>query len=85
MARVYMMLLLTLRGNPIIYQGEVIGVTTSAGYGYTVRKTICYGYLPADREFKRDAFEIESYRQTFTARLEPTRAIYDPDRKKILI
>ena len=35
-------------GETILADGEVVGTTTSAGYGYTVGKTIALGYLPAD-------------------------------------
>ena len=36
-----------LRGSePIIHHGNVIGVTTSCGYGFSVAKTIAYGYVP---------------------------------------
>ncbi len=69
---------------PIILNGEVIGVTTSAGYGYTIGKNICYGYIPPDKSGVGDGFEIESYNERYPAKLEPSRALYDPDRKKIL-
>lgn len=70
---------------PIIYRGEVLGVTTSAGYGHTVKKNIYYGYLPADQAFAEDGFEIESYREIYPARLAIVRALYDRERNKILI
>ena len=70
---------------PIVYQGEVLGVTTSCGYGHTVKKNICYSYLPAGREYAADGFEIESYREVYPAILEPSRALYDPERSKMII
>ena len=69
---------------PIILHGEVIGVTTSAGYGHTIGKNICYGYIPAEKSGVGDGFEIESYNERYPAKLEPNRALYDPERKKIL-
>ncbi len=69
---------------PIVCDGEVIGTTTSTGYGHTVGKTICYGYIPADKADPAGTFEIESYREVYPARLEPQRALYDPQRKRIL-
>ena len=69
---------------PIICDGEVLGTTTSTGYGHTVGKTICYGYIPADRANPQKVFEIESYKKTYTANLEPQRALYDPERKRVL-
>lgn len=69
---------------PIILNGEVIGVTTCAGYGHTIGKNICYGYIPAEKSSVRDGFEIESYNERYPAKIEPHRALYDPERKKIL-
>ena len=70
---------------PIIRRGEVLGVTTSSGYGHTVKKNICYGYIPAEKTDPTDEFEIESYKEVYKAILEPGRVLYDPKRKKILI
>jgi 4-methylaminobutanoate oxidase (formaldehyde-forming) len=76
---------LMLQGSaPIILNGEVIGVTTSAGYGHTIGKNICYGYTAAEKSGLGDGFEIESYNERYPAKLEPGRALYDPQRKKIL-
>ena len=70
--------------TPILYKGEVVGVATSAGYGHTVKKNICYGYIPIEHAGYKDGFEIESYKEIYPAKLEPNRALYDPERKKIL-
>ncbi|UCF89749.1 MAG: hypothetical protein JSW39_15725, partial [Desulfobacterales bacterium] len=76
---------LMLQGSaPIIQRGEVLGVTTSSGYGHTVRKNICYGYIPADKADPANEFEIESYKEIYSATLEPSRVLYDPERNKIL-
>jgi sarcosine dehydrogenase len=75
-----------MRGSePILHHGEVLGVTTSAGYGHTVRKNICYGYLKKDQAGYGDEYEIEVYKKTYRARLEKNRALYDPKREKILM
>jgi 4-methylaminobutanoate oxidase (formaldehyde-forming) len=74
-----------LRGSePIIRNGNVVGVTTSGGYGHTVRKTIAYGYLSCKDAENADGYEIEVYKELFPAKFEPSRALYDPERKKIL-
>jgi glycine cleavage system aminomethyltransferase T len=62
----------------------VVGVTTSAGYGHTIGKNICYGYLPVDKVDVTSDFEIESYSEVHAAKLQPSRVLYDPERKKIL-
>ena len=68
---------------PILHGGKVLGVTASSGYGHTVGKNICFGYLPADLT-ERDGFEIESFKQIYPAKLETRRALYDPQRARIL-
>jgi len=74
-----------LRGSePIVRQGKVIGVTTSCGYGYSVGKTIAYGYVPLSEAGHTEEYEIEAYTEIFTARREPIRALYDPERRKII-
>jgi len=69
---------------PIIYEGKVVGVTTSAGFGHTIGKNICYGYIATENMPTGNRFEIESYKKVYPARLKTTRALYDPERKKIL-
>jgi len=74
-----------LRGSePIVHNGKVIGVASSCGYGYTVAKTIAYGYVPVAEANHNDGYEIEAYGEIFPAKREPNRALYDPERKKIL-
>ncbi len=69
---------------PIICNGKVIGTTTSAGYGHTIGKTICYGYIPTEYTRTAAAFEIEVYKTVYSAKLEKSRALYDPERLRIL-
>jgi 4-methylaminobutanoate oxidase (formaldehyde-forming) len=74
-----------LRGSePIIHDGKVIGVTTSCGYGYTIGKTVACGYVPVAEANHTGGYEIEAYTEIFSARREPNRALYDPQREKIL-
>ena len=76
---------LMLQGSaPILHSGKVVGVTTSSGYGHTIGKNLCYGYLPADMSDSKDGFEIESYQAAYPANRETSRALYDPKREKIL-
>src|SRR5213079_820865 len=37
-----------LGSEPIRIGGKVVGRVTSGGYGYTVERSIAYGYVPAD-------------------------------------
>ena len=76
---------LMLQGSaPILNNGNVVGVTTSSGYGHTIGKNICYGYLPAGMSDVMDGFEIESYKTVYPAEREIDRALYDQKREKIL-
>ena len=70
---------------PVVYKGELLGVTTSGGYGYTVGKTICYAYLPVGHMDHGDEYEIEIYKTLYKAKIEKNRALYDPKREKILM
>jgi 4-methylaminobutanoate oxidase (formaldehyde-forming) len=71
--------------EPILKNDKVIGVTTSGGYGYTVGKTIAYGYIPFEEADSDGIDQIEAYGEVFPANREPRRALYDPERKKILM
>ena len=73
-----------LRGGETIYhKGEVLGVVTSGGYGYTVGKNIAYGFLKQDHAIYKN-YEIEVYGKAMPAALHE-QALYDPDRERILI
>lgn len=73
----------SLHGSEAIhYNGEVVGVTTSANYGYSVEKSIAFGYLPVEISGKAD-FEIEAYSERYAAKRIASCA-YDPKRTKIL-
>jgi 4-methylaminobutanoate oxidase (formaldehyde-forming) len=76
---------LMLQGSaPVVSKGQVLGVTASCGYGHTVKKNICYAYIPIEKADPANGFEIESYKEVYPATLEPGRVLYDPERKKIL-
>jgi 4-methylaminobutanoate oxidase (formaldehyde-forming) len=76
---------LMLQGSaPILQGGKVLGVSCSSGYGHTVKKNICYAYIPAEQADPNLDFEIESYKTAYKANLEASRVLYDPNREKIL-
>ena len=77
---------LMLQGSaPILHKGKVVGVTTSSGYGHSIGKNICYGYLPAAMSAKTDGYEIESFKKVYPAQREANRQLYDPERKKLFV
>jgi 4-methylaminobutanoate oxidase (formaldehyde-forming) len=71
-------------GETICHNGDVCGVVTSGGYGYTVGKTIAYGYLPVEKADLAEGYEIEAFRRIIPA-ARHNRALYDPERARILI
>ncbi|MEO4042736.1 FAD-dependent oxidoreductase [Hoeflea sp. CAU 1731] len=70
-------------GETLLLDGETVSLACSAGYGFTVEKTILYAYLPADLEAET-GFELE----VFGERYPVTRAqgpLYDPDNQRLKI
>lgn len=57
---------------------------TSGGYGHTVGKTIAYGYVPVMDSNYDAGYEIEVYKEVIPA-TRHERALYDPERKKIIM
>ena len=53
-------------GEALVCDGEVAGTVTSAGYGYTVGKTIAFGYVPADVP-RTPTFEIVAFGKSYAA------------------
>ncbi|UCF84989.1 MAG: hypothetical protein JSV50_04970 [Desulfobacteraceae bacterium] len=71
-------------GETICHEGKVMGVVTSGGYGYTIRKIIAYGYLAIEHAEYDDGYEIEVYGEVIPA-TRHDRALYDPECKKLLM
>jgi glycine cleavage system aminomethyltransferase T len=70
--------------EPIFTPGRdrVLGYVTSANYGYSVRQSIAYGYLPIEHSDEGAKVEIYYYgdRHPATVRKEP---LYDPENLKL--
>lgn len=60
----------------ILFGNDVVGQVTSAGYGYTIGKTISYGYLPIELA-GQETFQISALGTTYEARRTENR-LYDP-------
>jgi len=71
-------------GETITHNGNVLGVVTSGGYGHFVDKTIAYGYLPVEHSGYSGGYAIEVFTETLAATRQ-TSAVYDPERKRILM
>ena len=68
-------------GEAILYAGKVVGSTSSTGYGYTLGKTIAFGYLPTEIAGATD-FSIEAFGKAYPATRGP-RVLYDPKMERL--
>ena len=68
-------------GEAIVHDGQVVGSTTSAGYGHTLGKTIAFGYLPQAIAADVD-FSIEAFGLSYAAKRGP-RCLYDPRMERL--
>jgi glycine cleavage system aminomethyltransferase T len=68
--------------EPILNGGEVVGFVTSANYGYTVRKSILYGYLPAELAVPGTQLHVQYFgeRHAATVAKEP---LFDPEMRRL--
>lgn len=73
---------IALGGEPFLDGERVLGYVTSAGYGYTVRQSIAYGYLPTAYAAPATHVEVQLFgvRCGATVMKEP---LYDPKNEKI--
>ena len=71
-----------LGGEPLLDGERVLGYVTSAGYGYTVRQSIVYGYLPVEYAVPETRIDVQLFgvRYGGTVMKEP---LYDPKNEKI--
>jgi glycine cleavage system T protein len=71
-----------LGGEPLLAGERVLGCVTSGGYGYTLRQSIAYGYLPTAYAVAGTRVEISLFgvRYGATVMKEP---LYDPKNEKI--
>ncbi len=71
-----------LGGEPLLAGERVLGHITSAGYGYTIRQSIAYGYLPPEYALAGTRVEIQLFGKSYGATVtrEP---LYDPKNTKI--
>jgi len=70
-----------LGGEAILLNGEVVGLTTSAGYGHATGKSICFGYLSVENSTETD-FEIEAFGKAYPVTRGP-RTLYDPKMERL--
>lgn len=70
-------------GKEPIFDGErVLGYVTSANYGYSVRRSIAYGYLPIDRAREGTQVEVYFFGERHKARVSPE-PLFDPENVRL--
>lgn len=69
--------LVMLGKEPILIDGEVVGYVTSANFGFTVGKSIAFGYVPIDRAVPGAQVEIEYFGQPYSGTIVPE-PLYQP-------
>ncbi|MBI4588316.1 MAG: GcvT family protein [Candidatus Rokubacteria bacterium] len=75
-------LAVALGGEPILAAGRPVGRVTSGGYGYTVAKSLAYGYVPVARATVGTPLAVEVFGEAIPARVAPE-PLYDPAGAKI--
>ncbi len=68
-------------GETILHKGEVVGSTTSVGYGHTLGKTIAFGYLSVGAA-EGIEFIIEAFGRKYNAR-RGARCLYDAKMERL--
>ena len=68
-------------GETILLEGNVVGSTSSVGFGHTLGKTIAFGYLPIDAA-AQSHFTIEAFGRTYPA-LRGPRCLYDSGMERL--
>ncbi len=71
-----------LGNEPVRLDGEVAGRVTSAGYGYTVGRSIAYAHLPPDRAAPGTDVEVEIFGQWVRGQVA-SEPLFDPDGERV--
>ena len=71
-----------LGNEPILKNDKVIGWITSGGYGYSVKKSIAFGYLPIGEAKPGNEFETEWFGERIKLKVE-AEPLYDPKGERI--
>ena len=66
----------------LFHEGKVVGWITSGGYGYSVQKSIAYGYLPTALAKPGSTYETELFGERIRLKVE-AEPLYDPKGERI--
>ncbi|MBO6816111.1 MAG: FAD-dependent oxidoreductase [Rhizobiaceae bacterium] len=65
------------------HNGEIVGETTSGGWGYRIGKSIALGMVRADLLEAGTELEVEIYGERYKAVVQPDRPLWDPENERI--
>jgi 4-methylaminobutanoate oxidase (formaldehyde-forming) len=71
-----------LGSEPVRVDGEIVGRVTSGGYGYTVERSIAYGYLPAASVAPGTRVEAEIFGE-WVGGMVAAEPLFDPKGERI--
>ena len=65
------------------HDGQIVGETTSGGWGYRVHASIALGMLRSDLAVSGTELEVEIYGQRCRAVVQPDQPLWDPDNARL--
>lgn len=71
-----------LGNEPVRYNDRIVGWITSGGYGYSVRKSIAYAYLPLEHAAIGTTLDVELFGERIAATVE-REPLWDPKGERI--
>jgi len=69
--------------STLLHDGEVVGETTSGGYGYRVNASIALGMLRADLATPGTELEVDIYGKRCRAVVQPDQPLWDPQNERL--
>ena len=69
--------------STILYNGDVVGETTSGGFGYRVGKSIALGILRTDLAVEGTEVEVEIFGQRCKAVVQADQPLWDPKNERL--
>ena len=65
------------------HDGQVVGETTSGGWGHRVNASIALGMLRSDLTEPGTSVEVEIYGERFAATVQPDAPLWDPENRRL--
>jgi dimethylglycine dehydrogenase len=69
--------------STILYEGRIVGETTSGGWGYRVGKSIALGTIRADLAVPGTKVQVEIFGENFPAVVQEDQPLWDPKNERL--